>query len=234
MQVENSSAHLDSGARPAGSATQLAGASPQDATGGCMMISGTLHCEGFGFMASQGSIPSYNESIPCPACNTILWLANAKNQASAPMGAGSDMPTEQIWLEALRVAHRENPGGVHAALEAVGEVQVRVQAQEQTALVVRTYNSPSQFGEAVLDDAAVDAIALNMKVKMARNRAKGRSGWNDETTCTADFLSTELREHVAKGDPLDVAIYAMMLHLRGETISAPACSTHLPTENDPA
>ncbi|MBA1204767.1 hypothetical protein G7009_23920 [Pseudomonas capeferrum] len=69
-----------------------------------------------------------------------------------------------------------------------------------------------------------------MKVKMARNRAKGRAGWNEGDTCTADFLSKELREHVEKGDPLDVAIYAMMLNLRGEVISAADCSAHTSTE----
>nr|WP_060515410.1 hypothetical protein [Pseudomonas putida] len=182
-------------------------------------------------MASQGAIVGHNEMPPCPACNTVLFLANAKNQASAPAGAaGSDMTTEQIWLDALRVAHRENPGGVHAALEEVGEVHVRVSGPDRSTAVVRTYNAPYQLSETELDDAAVDAIALNMKVKMARNRAKGRAGWNEGDTCTADFLSKELREHVEKGDPLDVAIYAMMLHLRGEVISAADCSAHTSTE----
>jgi len=164
----------------------------------------------------------------------VLFLANAKNQASAPAGAaGSDMATEQIWLDALRVAHRENPGGVHAALEEVGEVQVRVLVPDRSAVVVRIYNAPYQLSETELDDAAVDAIALSMKVKMARSRAKGRAGWNEGDTCPADFLSRELREHVEKGDPLDVAIYAMMLHLRGEVISPADCATHASTQNDP-
>lgn len=225
MQVENSIAHQDAAAFPV--------PAPADIPC-CAVIRGAVQCAGYGFLASEGAIVGHNEMTPCPACNTVLFLANAKNQASAPAGAaGSDMATEQIWLDALRVAHRENPGGVHAALEEVGEVQVRVLGPDRSAALVRTYNAPYQLSETELDDAAVDAIALSMKVKMARNRAKGRAGWNEGDTCPADFLSKELREHVEKGDPLDVAIYAMMLHLRGEVISPADCATHASTQNDP-
>ena len=158
MQVENSIAHQDSGAFP--------GPAPSD-TPCCAVVRGAVQCAGYGFLASQGAIIGHNEMTPCPACNTVLFLANAKNQASAPAGAaGSDMATEQIWLDALRVAHRENPGGVHAALEEVGEVQVRVLVPDRSAVVVRIYNAPYQLSETELDDAAVDAIALSMKVKM--------------------------------------------------------------------
>lgn len=177
MQVENSIAHQDVAALPV--------PAPADIPC-CAVMGGAVQCAGYGFLASEGAIVGHNEMTPCPACNTVLFLANAKNQASAPAGAtGSDMAKEQIWLDALRVAHRENPGGVHAALEEVSEVHVRVLGPFAG---VRTYNAPYQLSETELDDAAVDAIALSMKVKMARNRAKVRACWNEGDSCPANFL----------------------------------------------
>lgn len=65
------------------------------------------------------------------------------------------------------------------------------------------------------DDAAVDAFAAEMKAKLAKKRADGRAGWQE---CTSEYLSGLLREHVEKGDPLDVANLAMMLHQTGQRI----------------
>lgn len=69
------------------------------------------------------------------------------------------------------------------------------------------------------DDLAVDRFAAAMKAKMAKKRAEGRGGWERKDECSAEFLSQLLREHVEKGDPLDVGNLAMMLHQRGETIA---------------
>jgi len=59
------------------------------------------------------------------------------------------------------------------------------------------------------DDVAVNSFAHAMADKMSRSRAKGHAGWQ---TCPVDMLWTMLREHVEKGDPLDVACLAMMIH----------------------
>lgn len=69
------------------------------------------------------------------------------------------------------------------------------------------------------DNAAVDNFAVAMKAKMAAARAKGRSGWEDPSKCSAEDLSRMLRDHVWKGDPRDVANFCMMLHQRGEAIT---------------
>jgi len=68
------------------------------------------------------------------------------------------------------------------------------------------------------DDAAVDRFAAAMKEKLAKKRADGRGGWEDKTRCSQQFLSELLFGHVQKGDPVDVANLAMMLHQRGEGI----------------
>lgn len=70
------------------------------------------------------------------------------------------------------------------------------------------------------DDEAVDRFAAAMKTKLRKKRAEGRSGW-DGPECDANVLTRLLREHVEKGDPLDVGNLAMMLHQRGERICAP-------------
>lgn len=69
------------------------------------------------------------------------------------------------------------------------------------------------------DDMAVNRFASAMKSKLAKKRSEGRGGWQNKDECSADFLSKLLREHVEKGDPIDVANIAMMLHQRGERIT---------------
>lgn len=69
------------------------------------------------------------------------------------------------------------------------------------------------------DDAAVDRFAAAMKAKLAAKRADGRGGWDDKDQCSQQFLSDLLRGHVDKGDTVDVANFAMMLHQRGEMIA---------------
>lgn len=66
------------------------------------------------------------------------------------------------------------------------------------------------------DDAAVDGFAAAMKAKLAKKRAEGRGGWQ---ACDAAYLSELLRGHVEKGDPVDVANLAMMLHQNGQHIT---------------
>lgn len=73
------------------------------------------------------------------------------------------------------------------------------------------------------DDIAVDRFATSMKEKLRLSReVKGRGGWQDKNQCSREYLSELLLHHVYKGDPVDVANLAMMLHQRGERISPPS------------
>lgn len=66
------------------------------------------------------------------------------------------------------------------------------------------------------DNLAVDRFAEKMRAKMARSReVKGRSGWDDPDRCSLVDLRNELYAHLAKGDPVDVANFCMMLDARG-------------------
>lgn len=70
------------------------------------------------------------------------------------------------------------------------------------------------------DDLAVDRFAAAMKEKLAKKRDEGRGGWEDKGQCSNAFLSRLLRDHIEKGDPVDVGNLAMMVHQRGEMITS--------------
>ena len=65
---------------------------------------------------------------------------------------------------------------------------------------------------------SVDQFAALMKAKLAQARVRGKSGWRDLEWPSSD-ISRQLREHVDKGDPVDVANYAMFLALRNERVT---------------
>lgn len=72
------------------------------------------------------------------------------------------------------------------------------------------------------DDYAVDSFTQMMKEKLAKSRAKGRSGWNDPKQCSVEYLNKLLLEHVEKGDPVDVANFCMMLRHYDARITSPS------------
>lgn len=86
-------------------------------------------------------------------------------------------------------------------------------------------NNPNWATAKETDDAAVDAFAEKMKEKLDRKRTQGYWGWEDKDRCSNADLSDMLRKHVEKGDPVDVANFAMMLHRRGERIAAPSVNS---------
>lgn len=67
------------------------------------------------------------------------------------------------------------------------------------------------------DDAAVDALCAAMKAKLREAREKkSRGGWE---TCHHVDLSQMLREHVEKGDPIDVANFCAFLFAKAKPIA---------------
>lgn len=68
------------------------------------------------------------------------------------------------------------------------------------------------------DNVAVDMLAHAMKLKLAAKREQGYANW-DKTECKNEFLSALLRNHVEKGDPVDVANFCAFLYMRSESIA---------------
>lgn len=65
------------------------------------------------------------------------------------------------------------------------------------------------------DAQAVRRFARRMITKLAASRAKGRTGWQ---AVPVPELWRMLREHIEKGDPVDVANFAMMIAHNSETL----------------
>lgn len=61
------------------------------------------------------------------------------------------------------------------------------------------------------DDEAVLRFAEAMRDKLKRKRKQGRGGWDNPAECPIETLERMLAEHVAKGDPVDIANFAMMI-----------------------
>lgn len=144
----------------------------------------------------------------------------------------SDLSTTDINAIAHRLRHhiyQDDKAGhdarradVEQLSHALGLAQDTI--DHLTTALAHEVNGPTAMGEPVLphpDDVAVDRFAAAMKSKLAVARGKGRGGWQDKTDCTQQHLSDGLRAHVAKGDPRDVANFAMFLHQRGESILPP-------------
>lgn len=68
---------------------------------------------------------------------------------------------------------------------------------------------------AELDNHAVDQLANLMKQKLAKKREQGYNGWPN---CDPNHLSRLLRDHVEKGDPVDVANFCAFLVANGDFI----------------
>lgn len=81
-------------------------------------------------------------------------------------------------------------------------------------------DSPVSISGQHPDDLAVDQFFAAMKAKLDRKRRQGYGGWDDKAKCSNEQLSAMLRDHIDKGDPIDVANFAMMIYQRGERIAA--------------
>jgi len=86
--------------------------------------------------------------------------------------------------------------------------EVPDQIMLQLAQLAPCYRNP--------DNTDIDEFASRMKQKMYLSGLKGRSGWRD---ASAETISQMLIEHIAKGDPVDVANFCMMLYIKGERIN---------------
>lgn len=66
------------------------------------------------------------------------------------------------------------------------------------------------------DDAAVDRFAAALKAKLAKKREQGAGGWE---AASEEWLNKLLVDHLAKGDPVDVGNFAMMLWNNGQRVA---------------
>ena len=116
----------------------------------------------------------------------------------------------KIMLEAL--GHEKSPVKL-VQYEAFAEAARQVEAgMEELRKMFQSFKQLVE--EPHPDDVAVDKFAAMMKAKLAKAREKGRGGWDNPERCSVDKLADMLVEHLYKGDPTDIANFAMMLALR--------------------
>lgn len=74
-------------------------------------------------------------------------------------------------------------------------------------------NAPDWFNRHA-EERALDALINNftkeLKLKLIEKRNEGKSGW-DDPEWSEENIRHQLIEHIAKGDMLDVAAFAMFL-----------------------
>lgn len=68
-----------------------------------------------------------------------------------------------------------------------------------------------KLGAGMADTIGVIRFAQEMEIKLGIKLAQGRSGWNKPDEVSIRELQKMLREHVDKGDPVDIANFAMMI-----------------------
>ncbi len=65
-----------------------------------------------------------------------------------------------------------------------------------------------------IDNNGVNTFAQAMCSRLEQKRAEGRGGWYDPAQCTVEYLAALLIGAILKGNAVDVANFAMMLHQR--------------------
>jgi len=64
--------------------------------------------------------------------------------------------------------------------------------------------------------AGIRNLVAAMKAKLLKKRRQGTGGWHRPASCDPGRLANMLIDHLAKGDAVDVANFAMMLYNRGD------------------
>ncbi len=85
----------------------------------------------------------------------------------------------------------------------------------------------SGLSDVEADNYLVRRCPVHMTAKLALSRAKGRGGWHTPE-CSDEHLHKMLREHVEKGDMVDVLNIAGMILVRQEATACQACAEHDP------
>lgn len=168
------------------------------------------------------------------ALPTVLveWAEGAAARAEAIFSSETPMPAGaireslfQVLIEAIRRGMAEPAAVVtqrdllafwhdmQALLSTIADTQPDTRIVITEGLAAAPKPSKDQHP----DNANVDEFAFRMKAKLRQKREQGYDGWR---SAPAHVLSQMLRDHVDKGDPIDVANFSMMLSERGMSITA--------------
>jgi hypothetical protein len=106
--------------------------------------------------------------------------------------------------------------------EAMKELRILLAAHvvERQPVETEEWVNPRPICDSISDELALEVFQKRMILKMEKSSRNGRHGWQ---SFTQDQLNKMLHTHLAKGDPVDVANFCMMLDALGmRTFAAPA------------
>jgi hypothetical protein len=70
------------------------------------------------------------------------------------------------------------------------------------------------IGNQIADERLCQYAKMAMEEKLEEKRLEGRGGWWNSDECSIDSLRQMLREHIEKGDMVDVMNFAAMIYAR--------------------
>lgn len=159
---------------------------------------------------------------------STVWL----NPPVAPTG---DVGTGRVYRFDPTLTQAEIDEAFAATERRAGEIADNQPEPEQPALIEETAEEKADrlrrqrlAAEAAADENALQTFVGWMREKMARKREQGFGGWQNPTECKVEDLAAQLVGHVAKGDPVDIAILAMMVGIRAGAMGAPGYLNRLP------
>lgn len=120
------------------------------------------------------------------------------------------VPRLRELLERVADPYRREPRSIHLHNSDIAELRALLDAP-----AVNTGYAPSEPSGARMemsDEWTQEVFSKRMLRKLAHSAGKGRGGWQN---CSQESLSRMLREHVEKGDPVDVANFCMFLDALG-------------------
>jgi hypothetical protein len=98
---------------------------PDTRRGPCPYTRGEYSCGGAGYIWDFGEETTDGQMFPCPHCNTLAYLQEAKETAEmVPAGWNAGIPYTgvSLWMAALEHAMQWNPIQAKAALRDIGRV----------------------------------------------------------------------------------------------------------------
>jgi hypothetical protein len=69
------------------------------------------------------------------------------------------------------------------------------------------------YSDELADNVMADLAATAMKKKLKQKREEGRGGWHTDG-CSIGYLKKLMREHIDKGDMVDVLNFAGMIMVK--------------------
>lgn len=186
--------------------------------GPVVMVTPRLHSTGAGAWLTEIGFHQHRDDVLFELRARVIGTYAAADLNAASPVAGSAGPYATPWLNppdpAAVARAAQSPPSTDDDADPHQPDLIEPSEEEQAERLARAAARAQQ----ALDDEAVDRFAAMLKDKLGEARNKGWGGWNlpedREGGCSVDSLADKLVRQMAKGDPLDIANFAMFVAIR--------------------